>query len=336
LENSSQRSRDRKAMILSALDRVGIFDLLMRLSKRRVAILVYHRFSEKSEPFKLKASVFEKQIQFLKRRWNIISLRDYWQHLNGDGGGLPDNAAIITLDDGYRDNYTVAFPILRKHGVPATIFVTTDFVERRAWLWSNLLEYILKKSSRKTFDLEMEDRSHLFHAGSFEEWHRTQLSIYDHCRRMGEERKNALLGQLAEKLEVEVPDATTSEFEPLTWDEMKEMQQSGIEFGSHTCSHGILSRLSAEELKHEVTDSKAKLEQELGMPVTSFCYPNGRWEDIGDTAVAAVEKAGYKCAVTVIGGVNRSRNQDRFLLKRLCVLTDDRARIMRELTRLSS
>ena len=138
-----------KATAVSLLYKIKFFDFLRYIQKSRVIILMYHRFSDKPQPFKIEQSVFENQIKFMLKKYNLISLQHYCEVLNGQRDDLPGNPAIITIDDGYWDNYVFAYPVLKKYRVPATIFLATDFISHKAWLWSNKLEHILKNSKHQ-------------------------------------------------------------------------------------------------------------------------------------------------------------------------------------------
>lgn len=323
-----------KPLILNTLYHLKFFDMLRMFQKNSVLILMYHRFSDKPEPFKIPQKVFENQILFLKKKYNFISLKYYSEVLNEKKADLPNNPIILTIDDGYKDNYTFAYPILKKYSIPATIFITTDFVSRRAWLWSNKLEYILKNSQFSEFEFPLNGKSIQFRVDSFKNWHTTQLALFNHCRTVTDEEKNKLLDELAKHLKVGVPEKTLGDFQALTWDQIMEMKNNGIDFGSHSCSHPILSRLSLKKMEHEIVDSKREIEWKLEEEVISFCYPNGQLEDINDSAREMTQKAGYSCAVTTINGVNNAKNTERFLLKRLPLSTDNKIMLSKKLTHL--
>ena len=124
-----------KPHAVSLLYSLGYFSLQRRLKSERVSILMYHRFSKFPEPFKTPQVFFEKQLKYLQQRYNFISFNDYLQTFHRENVSLPKNPMLLTIDDGFRDNYEYAYPLLQKYDVPATIFLTTDFVSRRAWLW---------------------------------------------------------------------------------------------------------------------------------------------------------------------------------------------------------
>lgn len=323
-----------KPLILNTLYHLKIFDILRHIQRKRVIILMYHRFSDKKEPFKIQQSVFEKQIKFLLDKYNFISLREYSEILSGVRGDLPDNPIILTIDDGHWDNYIFAYPILKKYSVPATLFISTDFISHKAWLLSDKLQYVLSITKLSDFYFHLGDKTIHFRLDNFQEWLKSQLTLFNYCRTIRNNEINDLIDRLARHLKVDAPEQTVGDFQPLTWDQIREMYDNGIDFGSHTCSHSILSMISGDELKHEIVDSKREIESKLGVEINSFCYPNGQPEDLNNTVAEIVRDAGYSCAVTTINGFNNAEKTDRFFLKRLQLYTDNKIKLSRELTRL--
>jgi len=322
-----------KPIIFSGLYAFKFFDLLRLLQKKRVTILMYHRFSCNPEPFKVQQNIFENQIKFLIRKgYNFISLKHFSDVINRRNEKLPDNAIIVTIDDGYWDNYTFAYPVLKKYAIPATIFVVTDFITQKIWLWSNKLEYILKKTQEKKFKFPLGNTTEEFLVDTFPNWHKSQLKIFNYCSEISDDQKNDLLHELALYLKVNVPDQTVGDFQPLTWEQIKEMNSNRIDFGSHTCSHPILSRLTIEKLKHEIIDSKKEIERKVGVEVCSFCYPNGQFEDINKDVIRVLTQSGYDCAVTTVNGYNKISNANRFLLRRMSVHSQMNMYLSKEVT----
>lgn len=323
-------ARSTKNVLLYCIFFAGGFDLLRLFQRRFVTIVFYHRFSEREEPFKLRADRFEKQIRFFKKKYHLISLCQYIQAMNGERR-LPRNPLIVTIDDGYRDNFEIAYRLLHKHAVPATIFLATDFIDKRAWLWPNKLEFILRNSKFDHFRFALNGRTPEFRIDSFASWHVTQLSIFNELRQMADKKKNALLEGLARELRVSVPEETQEDFMPLTWNQIRSMHDGGIEFGSHSCTHPILSRLDSREIYREVFDSKEKIEDALQARVKSFCYPNGQFEDYSTEVVQALKKAKYETALTTVPGLNDFNPADRYGLRRFSVSGTDFARISKQL-----
>jgi peptidoglycan/xylan/chitin deacetylase (PgdA/CDA1 family) len=130
------------------------------------------------------------------------------------------------------------------------------------------------------------------------------------------------LTALSEELRVHPPDSPPAGYEPLSWDEAREMGRHGIEFGAHTRSHPILSRLANRaEVAAEVVGSRERVEAELGGPVLHFCYPNGMAEDFTAETVDVVREAGFVTAVTAQSGLNAA-GADRFRLRRIAQDSD--------------
>jgi len=322
-----------KPLIISSLYHLKLFDILRQCQRKRVIILMYHRFSQKPEPFKIQQSVFENQIKFLEKKYNFISLKHYSEVLNGKRDDLPNNPLIITIDDGYQDNYIVAFPILKKYSLPATIFITTNFINNKSWLWFDKLKYILKYTKKHEFQFLLGGNENKFIINNPNTKHNAQLEIFSYCKRLTVAELSFLLEQLSKTLNIIVPASPSDGYQPLTWSQIQEMQSNNIDFGAHTCSHPILSRLSHDELYYEIISSKKQIESKLGNEVYSFCYPVGQKEDINQEVVEITQKAGYSCAVTAMPGSNYPIHANKFLLNRISIGSDDAVKLSKILVR---
>lgn len=148
-----------------------------------------------------------------------------------------------------------------------------------------------------------------------EKRHESQLRIFYYCIRLPDEDKDVLIESLTRELDVVVPTETTPDYSAMNWSEILEMRKNNIQFGSHTVSHPILSKVSEFKLWDEVFNSKKVLENRLNEPVSLFSYPNG---DYSDRVISALKRANYLGAVTAEEGVN-SGQTDSFKLKRIGV-----------------
>ncbi|MEW8506765.1 MAG: polysaccharide deacetylase family protein [Candidatus Thiodiazotropha sp.] len=322
-----------KPGLLKTLFKVGYFDIVKMFQKERVAILMYHRFSEENEQFKISRKEFDVQLKYLKGKYNFIKLKDYVDCLYNRGNRLPPNPLIITIDDGYKDNYLYAYPVLKKYNVPATIFLTTDFISEKKWLWADMLNYILTNATDEKFNIMLDGVQTDFDISSKSLLHKSQLNLFNHLASIDNHQKNELIDALADRLKVEVPGQVTSKYDSLTWPQIVEMSQNGIDFGSHTCSHPICSRLQEEELLRELSISKEVIEKQLGDDVSLFCYPNGQPNDINKLVVDSVQRTGYRAAVTTTYGFNDCTDNDAFSLKRVSYNGDELCTLARMLTR---
>ena len=210
---------------------------------------------------------------------------------------------VLTFDDGWRDNYEIAFPILRKHGVPATIFLTTDFIGPNRSFWHTELMYLLLhgelvqlRRSRRDFDAYPASlRPHLIRlarltqAPSAHDVDPLIEAVKDTC---DEKFINELMRDLAGVLRRRRPFLTDRRFF-LDWDQVRKMAAAGIEIGSHGCSHRILTRLKAEEAEEELVRSKAEIKARIGQEVYHFAFPDGAGNR---SLIESAGRAGYKSA----------------------------------------
>ena len=126
---------------------------------------------------------------------------------------------------------------------------------------------------------------------------KTWQTLSDYCVDHSDDKKWALIDKLSRATGVTIPDEPTSGYDAVTWEHIKEMADIGVEIGSHTMNHPILSQIDTKDILPEVSDSKRKIEERLERQIQSFCYPNGRTKDITSEVVGAVKSSGYKCAV---------------------------------------
>ncbi len=284
------------------------------LFKDRLRVLFYHRVNNHRDRFGIDAESFEKQIRYLCSEYKIISLSEYISVV--EHGKKTENALLITFDDGYKDNYTCAYEILKKYSVPAAIFLTTDFIDNRIWLWHDIFRYILEKTPIRTASLTLADSVHTFNLDDSKQLYSARRGVYDELKNLPYNERIGRLKSLAESLRVDLPDLPTEKYAPLSWDEIREMSGNSIEFGAHTCTHEILSRISRDEVCSELSRSKERIEEELCARVYAFAYPNGQEADFSAETQKQLKQCGYKLAFTTIPGMN-GKSTDRYLHNRL-------------------
>lgn len=261
-------------------------------------VFVFHRFSEAGVdyPHRVSGDVFRWQLQQISRRCQVMTFRECIEHYRVRGE-WPERCAVITVDDGYRDFYQFGFPALRSLGLKATFFVTTNFVESQIWLWPDRLDFTLNNTEKKRLEIEMGGCHRVFPIEDNTTISSAWKALVNHCIGIPDQERKALLKEIEDKTEVALQDRPPEGYAAVTWEELNEMMESGIEIGSHTLNHPILSRLSSDALVDEIYESKNVLERQLGTPVYTFCYPNSGPGDINDQVIAAVADAGYIGAV---------------------------------------
>ena len=142
-----------KQQLLKTIYNFGGFAPFHNLNQRKVLILMYHRFSVEPHPHKISREEFESHLIYLAKHNNVVSLDDV-VNAKLKGEPLPSNTTVITIDDGYADAYDIAFPLLEKYKMPATLYAITDFIDGKIWLWTDLMRYLLLKSEAGFFSYE--------------------------------------------------------------------------------------------------------------------------------------------------------------------------------------
>lgn len=272
-------------------------------------VLCFHRINDDNDPFfpSIPVKAFDQVMRFIAHNHKTVSLEAMMEHVNG---GSPGTVLGITFDDGYQDNYEHAFPILRRYGLPATIFLTTGVIDSREPLWFEQLAEALKKAPQDFIDVEI-DVPRRFWLRSPEERLRAHGEISGLLRRRPDTELRWFLESI---LRLTGADRNWSRRDKmLTWDQIREMKKSRIDFGGHTVTHPFLSKTTTDQMLWEVSECKRRIESELQAPVMHFAYPHGREEDIGRAEL--LRRAGYKAAVTTIWGVN-SRSTNPLELRR--------------------
>jgi len=244
------------------------------------------------------AEAFRSHLSWLKQHGDPISEQDLLDSIYGKRA-LPKRAFMITFDDGYRDNYTIAAPILKELAVPGLFFIPTEPIIHRNLGWWDLIAWCLKRTQLKTIHFRGKD----YIIGSSIKAADYQLK-QDMKLQAAYENEEFIL-DLAKACQVELPDRSITNQELLSWDDIREMKKLGMGIGSHTHSHRVLATLSLEEQRDELEKSKRIIESEIGSPVHSFAYPVGGYEHFHQETIQIVQEVGYKMAFSYLTGVNR-------------------------------
>lgn len=277
-------------------------------SKRMPLVVGYHRVVEdfaaeaqRAMPAMLTScGMLERHLEWIGRRFRFVSLDELGERLER-GGEVGGPVAAVTFDDGYRDVYENAFPLLKRKGIPAAVFVVTDLIG--------------------TSRVQIYDRLYLLLGQAFSRWESPRWALGGLLVRLGmrlreiEGMRNgaanpstvtrALLRALPQgevyrviealEADVELPEAKLKGLLPLTWEMVEEMHRAGMTIGSHTRTHALLTNESPERVLDEIAGSRRELERKLGITIHHLAYPDGRFTAATVRAVAA---SGYRFAYT--------------------------------------
>lgn len=270
----------------------------MMAKRAKVArVLMFHGIGDGVHSSEL----LEQKIQFLKKHFSIVSLDHMLEKMRA--GDTLSSEVVLTFDDGLKNNAVNAYPILKKYRTPATFYVCPGLIESGSWLWN-------QEARERLRSLPSEKRS--------------QLASTWGCNNQLEDMITWLKSINAE-LRVEAESSIrqyTPYFSPsadqkiaydvMSWNDLKNLDESLITIGSHTTNHVITKDLNDAALHHEIVQSRTLLEQNLGRSIKHFCYPNGYF----DRATIDLVKSTYQSAVTTNEGLVSFRD-DQYLLSRI-------------------
>lgn len=284
-----------QAGLLSRAAHAGVKSVLS-LAGARLSILIYHRVLRQPDaifPDEIDAQAFDRHLANLRACFNVLPLSQAVQALRA--GTLPPRAACITFDDGYADNAEVALPILQRHGVTATVFVATGFLDGGRMWNDTVIELVRAAPSR----LDLGALGY----GSFvldtPAQRRAAIgSLLGQLKYLPLEARQDAVDALCARVGVALPDNLM-----MRSDQVRQLHQAGIEIGAHTVRHPILARLGAPAARREIADGRDALEALIGSPVRLFAFPNGKpGHDYLPEHVAMVRELGFDGAVSTAAG----------------------------------
>ncbi|MEW6050259.1 MAG: polysaccharide deacetylase family protein [Candidatus Zixiibacteriota bacterium] len=296
---------------------------------KRLLILMYHDLSPAPGPGKpalplsgeLSSAHFEAHIRVLAETIRTMTVQQAVEEMR-EKGGLAQNTVAITFDDGYKSVHSLAFPILRKYGVGATVFLLTDWINGRMTLWWEDLADLVRAADltrvepKQLGQLLGSDNLRLPEKLGNDNLSRSRVQdrVSGALMVLEDGRKQQLLSDIGRALNADAgspkPDKS-----PLTWDQIREMSNDGFEFAAHTRSHPNMSFISHEAAEAELIEGKAEIERQVGKPVTGFAYPYGY--DVAGYARFSplLKRLGYSYACTSWWG-NVRADSEPYLLNR--------------------
>ncbi|MCK5875650.1 MAG: polysaccharide deacetylase family protein [Alcanivoracaceae bacterium] len=285
----------------------------MRRYRQRLPILAYHRILDDdtdlaslADPglFSTRVSDFRRQVDWLTRHADCVTFNTL-----GQARRCP---VIITFDDGYEDNYRLAWPVLRDAGIAGVFFVTTDFIDHGQPLWFDRVAVALRQHDGKLPGGIMPPPEAEHRYGSALEQCLRWMKSMDDSRRI----------EVLTALEQNLSKTNLSHHRPMSWDQLREMAASGMEIGSHSCSHAVLANETRSRIRNELLQSRQRIEDETGKPCRSLAYPVGGEAATNPIVIDEARKAGYQHACSYISGINHRPPADPMQLHRLHVELD--------------
>ena len=249
-------------------------------------ILMGHRICGDDEGFLpgVSPELFDEQLRYLTRHYEPLSLADLVETI---AAGLrpPAKSFVLTFDDGFRDNYEHALPLLEKYEVPATVFAVTRCLDSGRLPWPQELGFVLQHAQREEVRHALLGPEPVPVGGREARW-QIWRKLFRSLRRLGREARDEVIEGLARDLRVDLP-----EDRMCSWEQAREMQSSGIDIGAHTYSHPWLAEIPFAEACREIERSKADLVEKLGVDRPPFAFPGG---SMSSELVEVVRTVGLK------------------------------------------
>lgn len=286
----------------------GVSRLSRRWRPAPVCVLTFHGLRDATVPQPdlldvdqhIPVTFFTEVCEHLAQHYHVVSTLDVVKAQRGETA-LPERAVAITFDDGYASNYHLAYPVLKRLGLPATIFLTTGYLDGVVLPWFGRLELALSRTRQSRLTWGLFELS----LGSREERRAAYGQLCAYLKKLPQPGMAAGLAQIESALGVQVcpGDALPDALQPMTWDMAREMQASGIiELGGHTHTHPVLGRCDAALEAEEIHMCRARMKAELGRQPQVFAYPNGMDGDFDADTQRLLTEAGFEAAFTMRAG----------------------------------
>jgi peptidoglycan/xylan/chitin deacetylase (PgdA/CDA1 family) len=252
-----------KKLIETAVGNARISSVLCHF-RRRPRILMIHGVGTLDFP----ASVFRRQLSFLVSVFRIVPLQEVWRHETSEDEDSRPKLAL-TFDDGLRNNFSIAYPVLQEHHVPAVFFVCPGVIESRRWLWNN-------ECRARLCWVSIETRAHFARSMGLDS---TDIEpIVQKLKYLPYEQRLVAQKQLRQlSMDFTPTEQQRQRYDIMTWQELRSLDPEIVTIGGHSSNHQILTQLETEHLESEVGGCRSWLERELGRRVRHFCYPDGAY-----------------------------------------------------------
>lgn len=266
----------------------------------RLSVLIFHRVVEHPDPLfpgEVDIAQFDQMMDWVRRWFRVLPLAEAIARLQS--GSLPARAAAITFDDGYADNLHNAQPVLQRHGLTATVFVATGFLNGGR-MWNDVVIESVRRTPLDMIDLGAIGLGAIA-VGGVAEKRAAIARLIPALKYLPADERAERVARVAEASRADLPDD-----QMLTTSQLRQLAACGIGIGAHTVSHPILARITERQARREIADSRAELEAILGDRVGLFAYPNGKpGEDYLPEHVAMVRELGFDAAVSTAWGAAR-------------------------------
>jgi peptidoglycan/xylan/chitin deacetylase (PgdA/CDA1 family) len=275
--------------------------------KGQLIILTYHSFCKTLHQglfASLPIEQFEQQLRYLKKYFTLVSVSEGIKRISSIDTETDKPMVAITIDDGFEDNYHFAYPLLQKYQIPGTIFLATDFIDNNRSPWPTQILNIFEQTNLSKLEFPF-----FLDISSLNKKSIAVQKIKYQWANLSPEDRFKYIQELKTHLKV----SNDGNYKPLNWHQIRDMNINGIEFGSHTVFHSVLSSVGSEIILQELSQSKSKIEEKIQKTCDLFAYPDGGFSK---ETKKFVQNAGYNVALTQKNGVN-TKSTDLMEMRRV-------------------
>lgn len=246
------------------------------------------------------------QLEFLLKhgyRMVTMDMIDAW--VNGEDMDMT-NTVAFTFDDGYRDQGELIQETFLPLGIPASMFLITNFIDGQNWPWDTKIKWLVHNAPARPIRLKVEAANlDIRLEANAAQRHRVAQRFIQNVQHSTPQMLAASIEALAAALDMNIPESPPACHKPITWNQARQLEVDGVRFGSHSLDHYIFSALSNEQADHQICASYQRVRAELNAPLSVFCYPIGGRHDFTGRELTMLPTAGYTSAVTMGPGCAR-------------------------------
>jgi len=297
---------------------------LNKLLKNKLTILLYHGVTNKInnglinfQGKHINHNKFNLQMEFVQKHCTPISI-DEWIEMKLKNKSIPEYPTIISFDDGFKNNISVAAPILNALAIPCVFYISTGLIDANKMFWVDIIEQCIHYTEKKVITIFLDKRKH-YEILSKSQKVSALLDIKRWCKSVKTFEKDRLINELKQETQV-IPNKNLHDnYKTLSWDDLREMNNNKLfTIGGHSVTHNILSLVDSTDLEFQISSCINKLSNELDTKIEHFSYPEGQINHFNSKVIEVLQNNGIKCCPTAIHGYN-DFSEDLFNLKRVMV-----------------
>jgi peptidoglycan/xylan/chitin deacetylase (PgdA/CDA1 family) len=292
-----------KRVLVQALTSSWVLPLFSPLVRGCGTVFMFHRFADPEiGNAGHDIALLRKQLAALRRsRREVVTVDEIARRAREYGLGRSSPIAF-TVDDGYADFASVAAPVFAEFDCPVTVFLVSGALDGDTWFWWDRITAAFEGSNHQEVELTIAGRRRSFAWSNDRERSHAAIALMEALKVVANAERLSILDSLPSKLDVDVPTSPPKRFAAMSWPDVRECARHGVTFGAHTVSHPILSSLDAAAARQEIATSWRRVRKETTAISKTFCYPNGRPQDITDREPVLLEELGFTSAVTTTPG----------------------------------